>query len=237
MYRLYLDTCILNDFFALIRRESGEEVRPMDVKTPPSCWSAEYVALYYLLDLDDQWGLEFGTSEITLQEIARFHPQERIAREKKEFLEDVYKELVCRCRTESGPVSSELVRRVKALFGPGYDSLHLCYAIQGGWEFFITTDFRTILDRQYAVHELEELTIKRYGYQGKLWPQGAWEPVVEKVGIKARSPLQFLEESILLPLPTVIRTLYGSWTNVEEFINRFGQDLLELSGRGGDSCR
>jgi len=200
------------------------------VKTPPARWSAEYVALYYLLDLDDQWELEFGTSEITLQEITRFLPQERIAREKKSFLEEVYEELTRECRVESGPVSPELVQRLNALFGPGYDPLHLCYAMQGRWEFFITTDFRTILDKQHAVQELEELITRRYGYQGKLWPQGAWQPVVEKLGIKARSPLQFLEENIL-PLPKVIRTLYGSWTNVEESIDRFGQSLLEISGR------
>jgi len=230
MYRLYFDTCVLNDFFTLIRQEASEKVRPVDVKTPPSRWSPEYVALYYLLDLDDQWELEFGTSEIAMKEIARFHPQEPIAHEKKRFLEEVYEKLTRRCRTESGPIPSELVRRMQALFGPGYDSLHLCYAIQGGWEFFITTDFRTILDKQHAVQKLEELAKRRYGYQAKLWSQGVWEPVVEKVGIKARSPLQFLEENIL-PLPTVICALHGSWTNVEGFVARFGQHLLELSGR------
>jgi len=228
MHRLYLDTCILNDFFALIRRESGEEVRPIDVKTPPSRWTAEYVALYHLLDLDDQWELEFGTSEVALQEIARFSPQGQIACEKKSFLEQVYEELAHKCKPELGPASARLVQRVNELLGPGYDSLHLCRAIQGGWEFFITTDFRTILDKQDAVRELDELIIRRHGYQGKLWPQDSSEPVVEKFGIKARSPLQFLEEN-LLPLPTLIRTLHGSWSNPEEFINRFGQTLLELS--------
>ena len=231
MHRLYLDTCILNDFFALMRRELGEGVRPIDVKTPPFRWTAEYVALYHLLDLDDQWELEFGTSEVALQEIAKFRPQEQIACEKKSFLEEVYEELARKCKPELGPVSAGLIQRVNELLGPGYDSLHLCRAIQGGWEFFITTDFRTILDKQDAVQELDELIIRRHGYQGKLWPQGAWEPILEKFSIKARSLLQFLEEN-LMPLPTLIRTLYGSWTNPEGFIDRFGQTLLELSRRG-----
>ncbi len=230
MHRLYLDTCILNDFFTLIRRELGKQVHPNDVKTPPSRWTAEYVALYYLLNLDDQWELEFGTSEIALQEIAKFYPKEQIAREKKSFLEEVYEELTRKCKPELGSVSSELAQRVNELLGPGHDSLHLCRAIQGGWDFFITTDFRTVLDKQDAIQALEELVTKRHGYQGKLWPQGAWEPIVEKFSIKVRSPLQFLKEN-LLPLPTLIRTLYGPWTNPEEFIDRFGQTLLELSRR------
>lgn len=86
MYRLYLDTCILNDAFPLFQYEIGANVRPTDLKIPISRWAAEYVALYHLLNLDDQWELEFGTSEITLNEIARFHPKDSLANEKKFFL-------------------------------------------------------------------------------------------------------------------------------------------------------
>ena len=85
MYRLYFDTCILNDTFPLLAHERGDNIRSRDVKIPMSRWAAEYVALYHLLDLDDQWELEFGTSEITLQEIANIQVLEIQAREKKEI--------------------------------------------------------------------------------------------------------------------------------------------------------
>ncbi len=51
MIRLYFDTCILNDFFALIQYEYGEGMRAKDVKAPLSRWTPEYIALYYLLNL------------------------------------------------------------------------------------------------------------------------------------------------------------------------------------------
>jgi hypothetical protein len=232
MYRLYLDTCILNDTFPLMQREQGDSVRHQDIKMPLSRWAAEYVALYHLLDLDDQWELEFGTSEVTLQEIAKFRAAATHALEKKAFLEDIsdtlYTNYLEKCQIESGPIAPNLFQRARELLGHESDTMQICQAIQGGWEYFITTDFRTILLHQES---LEELVLKTHGYQGKLWPQGAWEPVVEILGIKARSPLQFLEH-YLLPLPTLIRTLYGSWTDPDEFVAQTGQSLLALIRQG-----
>jgi hypothetical protein len=228
MYRLYFDTCILNDTFPLIQRERGDSLRQQDIKMPLSRWAAEYIALYHLLDLDDQWELEFGTSEVTLQEIAKYRAAGTPAHKKKAFLEDIsdmlYQNYLEKCRVESAPIASDLFQHARELLGHESDSRQICQAIQGGWEFFITTDFRTILVHQSS---LEELVFKTHGYQGKLWSQGAWEPVVEVLGIKARSPLQFLEQ-YLLPLPTLIRTLYGSWTDPDEFVTQTGQTLLAL---------
>jgi len=234
MYRLYLDTCILNDTFPLIQRERGGRVCYQgDVKLPLSRWAAEYVALYHLLDLDDQWELEFGTSAITLQEISKFRATGTVAQEKKAFLEDISDTLYCnyleKCKGESGPIAPDLFQRARKLLGYESDSMQICQAIQGGWEFFITTDFRTILVHQSS---LEELVFKTHGYQGTLWPQGGSEPVVETLGIKARSPLQFLEKYLMLPLPRLIRTLYGSWTDPDEFVAQTGRDLLALSRQG-----
>jgi len=229
MYRLYFDTCILNDTFPLLQRERDDHVRRQDVKIPVSRWAAEYVALYHLLDLDDQWELEFGTSEVTLQEIARFQASGVQAQEKKAILEDIadalYKNFLAKCKVESRSITPKLFQRAQDLLEHESDAMQICQAIQGGWEFFITTDFRTILVHQSS---LEELVFKTYGYQGKLWPQGRWEPIIEKLGIKARSPLQFLEQ-YLLPLPTLIRTLYGSWTDPDEFISQTGRALRNVS--------
>ena len=228
MYRLYLDTCILNDIFPLLQREGGGNVQPQDVKITLSRWAAEYVALYQLLDLDDQWELEFGTSELTLWEISRFQAIGTDAHEKKAFLEDIsdrlYSNFLEKCKVESMPIAPKLLQRARKLLRHEGDVMQICRAIQGGWEFFMTTDFRTILVRQAS---LEEIIFKSHGYQGKLWPEGGREPVVEKLGIKARSPLQFFEE-YLLPLPMLIRTLYGSWTDPDEFVAQTGRALLDL---------
>ncbi|WP_420629284.1 hypothetical protein [Candidatus Leptofilum sp.] len=202
MIRLYFDTCILNDFFALIQYEYGEGMRAKDVKAPLSRWTPEYIALYYLLNLDDQWQLIFGTSETTLNEIKNFSPIGHIAHEKRAFLERAYCELSKNWESSSEPVSDAIVARVNSLFGPGYDSTHICRAIQNRWDFFLTTDFKTILNNLVAVREIENK-------------------------IKIRSPLQFLEEN-LLPLSTLIRTLHGSWTDIDTFITTFSFDLNQL---------
>jgi len=52
MYRLYLDTCIVNDTFPLIQNQVRGEIGQSDFKVPMSRWAAEYVALYHLLDLE-----------------------------------------------------------------------------------------------------------------------------------------------------------------------------------------
>jgi hypothetical protein len=201
---------------------------------PLSRWAAEYVALYHLLDLDDQWELEFGTSEVTLQEISRFRGAGRRAHKKKRFLEDIsdalYSKYLEECEADSKPITPAVWQLVRSLLGHESDSTQICQAIQGGWEFFITTDFHTILVHQSP---LGELALKTHAYQGELWPRGSCKPVVEKFGIKARSPLQFLEQ-YLLPLPTLIRTLYGSWTDPDEFVAQTGRALLALSKQGAE---
>ena len=229
MYRLYLDTCIVNDSFPLIQNQAGGEIGQNDLKIPLSRWAAEYVALYHLLDLDDQWELEFGTSQITLQEIDRFIPRNIHAREKKTFLEDMfeelYKQFARKCRIESRPIAL-LSQRVINILGPVNDAFHICQAIQAGYDFFVTTDFRTILNHS---SQLEKLMV-RTEYQAKLWPHGEWEPIEVILGVKVCSPLQFLEETFM-PLPILIRTMYGSWTDPNQLIRDFGQALLQVIGR------
>jgi hypothetical protein len=116
MYRLYLDTCIVNDTFPLMQNQMGREIGQKDLKIPVSRWAAEYVALYHLLDLDDQWELEFGTSQITMQEIGRCIPHNMHTREKKTFLEDMfenlYKQFARKCRIESHLIAFSLSQRV-----------------------------------------------------------------------------------------------------------------------------
>jgi hypothetical protein len=230
MYCLYLDTCIVNDTFPLIQNQGEGEIGQNDLKVPMSRWAAEYVALYHLLDLDDQWELEFGTSQITMQEIDGFIPDNMYTREKKTFLKDMfeelYKQFAKKCRIESHPIALSLAQRVVSILGPVNDALHIWQAIQAGYDFFVTTDFRTILNHG---SQLEKLMV-RTEYHAKLWPKGEWEPVVEILGIKVRSPLQFLEGTFM-PLPTLIRTMYGPWTDPDQLGREVGQALLQVVGR------
>ena len=76
--------------------------------------------------------------------------------------------------------------------------------------------------------ELDEVVVKAQGRQAKLWPDEAWESIVENLGIKTRSPLQFIEEKFM-GLPVLIRTIYGSWTDPDDFIWQTAQALLRLA--------
>ena len=130
MYRLYLDTCILNDTFPLLQREQGGSVRPQDVKIPLSRWATEYLTLYHLLDLDDQWELEFGTSELTLREISRFQAIGTEAHEKKAFLEDIsdrlYSNFLEKCEVESMAIAPNVLQRAHRLARHEGDAMQIC---------------------------------------------------------------------------------------------------------------
>jgi hypothetical protein len=227
MRRLYFDTCILNDFFVLMRYEYGKKVRSRDIKMPALKWTPEYAALYFILNLDDQWELEFGTSEITLQELRRLNPSDQLAQEKMIFLEEVYQKLSQNWPIDSEPVLHELIEVINGLLGPGNDAIHIGLAMQNKWDLFITTDFKTILNKHEAINKLEHIVLKEFGYQGRFLPNVTWEPIMESFGIKIRSPMQFLNE-YFLPLPTLLKTLHGSWTDTDTFIKTFGLNLDQM---------
>jgi hypothetical protein len=180
----------------------------------------------YLLNLDDQWELEFGTSDTTLKEISKFIPNDQLAQEKMNFLLVLYHELSQNWQINSEPVSKELIEVINEFLGSGNDALHIGRAMQNKWDFFITTDFKTILDNKKAVNEFEHLVLKEFGYQGRFLPNVTWEPIEECYGIKIRSPLQFLNE-ISLPLPTLLKTVHGS-TDTDNFIKTFGHNLDQM---------
>lgn len=202
MYRIYFDTCILNDTYVLVRRELGQEFRPRDLKVPISKWAEEYVALYLILDLDLQWELEFGTSEIALLEISKIQSFQTLVQDKKTFLIDLFEQLSRECEAISSPIDESLYKKISGLFGSSVDASHLCRAIQGNWDIFLTTDFKTILDNEYAVEKTES-----------------------RFSMKIRNPLTFIEKEFSLPLTTIVTTLYGNWTDPRRFINQFGQAL------------
>jgi hypothetical protein len=201
--RLYLDTCIANDAFVLISTTlQHPALHRRDVKAPIRNWLLDYVALYYLLDLDDQWDLTFGTSPIMSREIAQIEERCDTLVKKKGRLFDFFHML------EEKPLAIDrkfFPRGLIATFeriiprhrGKAADVEHLAYAALGGWDAFITTDRKTILSHAVALRQ---------------------------AGLDVVSPLSFLE-STFMPLEQLVRTLHGSWTGP-------GRPVPMLSSRG-----
>src|SRR5262249_48243615 len=157
-----------------------------DVKAPIRNWLLDYVALYYLLDLDDQWDLTFGTSPIMSREIAQIEERCDTLVKKKEWLFDFFHMLeekpqaIDRKCFPRGLIAT-FERIIPRHRGKAADVEHLAYAALGGWDAFITTDRKTILSHAVAL------------------PQA---------GLAVVSPLSFLE-STFMPLEQLVRTLHG----------------------------
>ncbi|MBM4039495.1 MAG: hypothetical protein FJ290_13365 [Planctomycetes bacterium] len=226
--RLYLDTCVLNDAFPLVGLATGERIRKGHLKKPIVRWAKEYAALYHVLDLDDQWDLTFGTSGETLEEIRRYQPKNSLCAAKKSFLEQMQNELfenfVRKCEAVPNRRPSDVLRRIESVVGAGPDAMHLYSAIVAGWDFFITTDFQTIIRRR---EELERAFATIYGKQlfiafGEPHYRSCADPV-----IRIASPLEFIEKHFM-PFETLIRTLYGSWTDPDAYLRGLARELLAL---------
>lgn len=194
--RLYLDTCVANDAFVLLSTTiEHPPLRRRDVKAPLRDWILDYVALYYLLDLDDQWNLTFGTSPVMSREIAQTKERCDALIKKKGWLFDFFHMLEEKPKlVDRSLLPRDLVSRLERIVpshpGKAGDVEHLAYAALGRWDAFITTDRRTIL---------------------------AHADELRKEGIEVASPLGLLERTFM-PLDQLVRTLHGSWTTVAEVI-------------------
>ena len=185
---LYLDTSIVNDIFVLLQTLGGDKLRPQDVKRPLEQWILEYVALYYLLDLNDQWELEFGSSPIMRDELKNMHISSGLAREKKSTMLQTYDFLAEKTLfLELLPVPERLIRKVSKVLPDRKDVEHVCQVVLGRWDYFITTDSHSIL---------------------------AHAQQLEPLGIIAVSPRVFVEDSFMT-LEQLVRTLHGSWTSLK----------------------
>jgi len=201
--RLYIDTCIANDAFVLVSTMCRvSPLRRADLKAPLRNWILDYIALYYMLDLDDQWNLTFGTSPVMSREIARMRERCNALVKKKEWLLDFYNMLeekpkVVAPRLFPRDLISKLERLVPEHRGKDEDVEHLAYAILGRWDAFITTDKKTIL---------------------------AHREKFRKVGVEVASPLQFLKDAFM-PLDQLVRTLHGSWTTLADVIDGWLREI------------
>jgi len=203
--RLYLDTTILNDAFVLLQAVAGENLHARDFKLPPESWMLEYVALFYLLDLDDQWDLEFGTSSVARQEIDAFPERSDHHSHKKASLLELYEQIKTKAvLAEMSPIPISLRTRIAAILpahkGKQADMVHICQAILGGWDRFITTDRDSIL---------------------------AYADELRDAGIIVASPLSFIE-SQFMPMDVLVRTLHGSWTSVDDVVQSWLGQIRDM---------
>jgi len=198
--RLYFDTCIVNDSFVLLQTHSGDKLRPQDVKWPLERWILDYIALYYLLDLDDQWELEFGSSPVMRNELENMRTRFPIARKKKCAMLQMYDLLVEKIiHYELLPVPKSLLKEVSQVLPDRKDIEHVCQAVLGRWDYFITTDFHSIL-----------------AHAKKLKP----------LGIVAVSPRAFVEGNFLT-LEELVRTLHGSWISLEDVVKSWINEIKD----------
>ena len=211
MHRLYLDTCVINDAFVVTQREFGGTVPPRALKRPLVRWLKEYLALYYLLDLSDQWELEFVTGESARREISKWRPKSPAEEEKLAFLEDMFAMLQANLPPEGAaparlrPDASTWLKNQRIL--DRLDAEHVAEAVRFDCNLFVTTDFETILDR---------LDNRRLQVGGS--------------GIDCLSPLEFLEKTFV-DMPMLVRTLYGSWEDYDQFVADAQSELESLVHR------
>jgi hypothetical protein len=196
--RLYFDTCIVNDSFVLLQTHGGDILHSRDVKWPLEKWILEYISLYYILDLDNQWELEFGSSPIMQEELRSMPIRSNHAREKKSSMLKIYDLLAEKTRfPKLLPVPEHLLKRVSKALPDKKDVEHVCQVVLGGWDYFITTDFKTILCR--AEH-------------------------LKSIGIIAISPRAFVEGNFMT-LEQLVRTLQGSWTSLEDVVKSWINEI------------
>ena len=201
--RLYFDTCIVNDSFVLLQTHGGDKLRPQDVKRPLNQWILEYIALFYLLDLDNEWGLEFGSSPVMRDELENMPIRSALAGEKKGAMLQMYDLLAEKVKSYGLlPVSESLLKQVSQILPDRKDIEHVCQAVLGKWNYFITTDFRSIL-----LHTEQLKTL----------------------GIIAVSPRAFVEGNFMT-LEQLVRTLHGSWTNLRD-IEKSWTSMIKASAR------
>ena len=198
--RIYFDTSIANDAYILTKIYSGEKFSE-HYKKDLQYWKKEYVALYFLLDLDNEWELEFVTSLIMREEIKKYQNSHKFNPELYSYLLNFYDMLMEKVEFIPFNIGKESIREIKRIGLKETDSTHIGHARKLKCDFFITTDKNTIIK-----------------HKDKL----------EKFGIKVRLPSKFIEENFT-DLNTLIRALYGSWTSSEEVFDFIAKDIINYS--------
>ena len=95
-----------------------------------------------------------------------------------------------------------MLKKVSRVLRDRKDIEHVCQAVLGGWDYFMTTDFNSVLARAYHLKSL---------------------------GIRAISPRKFVEDNFM-SLEQLVRTLHGSWTNLKYIEESWISEIKGFAG-------
>jgi len=198
--KIYFDTNIADfAFTAECWEENGKDAKFSESKDIDM--TNNVIALRYLLDLDKEWNLVFGTSKLMKREIEKIRSDKDYYRQKHRSLKrffDILEQLSSR-RFEKDKAKNKLSKEKREWLRKELtrivvdedDVEHLIEFAESGWDVFLT------LDREHILKKREML---------------------REIGLNVCSPLQFLrsflgvnsgEEAL-----KVLRTaLHGSWAS------------------------
>jgi hypothetical protein len=197
--RIYFDTNVLDSVYTLMKWDAAEEDKRSRESTHLDI-EKNMASLFYVLDRgEEQWGMTFGTSQFTKEEIDKINP-ERDPEYYKGKVPELYlafetlRELSSdqfehdkRANKLSDAQEVTLKRALLRSVSDPDDVRHLLEFKNSGWEIFLTLDWEHVLSNR---------------------------PALANLGLCVTSPLDVLES--ILPLETMIRTLHGSWAKKPE---------------------
>lgn len=204
MIKLYFDSNIADWTYVIFKTDWNEKVKAKDLKGQKRDVIKNYVCLRYILDLDDEWELVFGTSYMMKKEnIDDFKKIEDRDDEKIAFLEDFFNSLQKKAQVPQikDLKCNELVKKIRKLGIDEKDAIHLAEATIGKSDYFITMDNDFINKKNKTKrNKLEDLA-----------------------GLKIRTPYQFVEE--IIGLKRLVTALHGSWVSEEKILNLMIEDI------------
>ena len=203
MVKLYLDSNIADWAYVIFKADWGEKIRVKDTKLPIKRKIEQYVCLRYLMDLDDEWDIIFGTSNMMKKENIDDFEKSSNDTDKLDFLSLFYELLVNKTQIThiKDLENNGLFKRLRGIGIEHKDAIHLAEAKIGQWDYFITLD-DDILKKRNAI----KFTI----------------------GLKVRNPSEFIHDFLKyhsidkehpMDMGTLIRALHGSWVCKEDVFN------------------
>lgn len=196
--KIYLDTNIA-DFAFTAECWEGNERDPKFSASKDIDMTKNVIALRYLLDLDKEWNLVFGTSKLMKREIEKIKTCKDYYRQKRPSLETFYDTLEHlssnrfekdKAKNKLSKEKKEWLRKELTIIVVDEDDVeHLIEFAESNWDVFLTLDTKHILKKRKMLRE---------------------------IGLNVCSPLEFLRSFLCVnsgeeALNLLRTTLHGSW--------------------------
>jgi len=196
--KIYFDTNIADFAFTAECWEENER-DPKFSESKDIDMTKNVIALRYLLDLDKEWNLVFGTSKLMKREIEKIKMCKDYYRQKRPSLETFYDALEQlssnrfkkdKARNKLSKEKKEWLRKELARIVVDEDDVeHVIEFAESSWDVFLTLDTKHILKKRKMLRE---------------------------IGLNVCSPLEFLRSFLCVnsgeeALNLLRTTLHGSW--------------------------